>query len=99
MSTDRSELKRAVHVLLNDVVEQCFQNMMHYPQHSGDLNRIIKDATDEINYLTMKIDAHNFGSDSPELKDHFRSISKDTHKKSLHLMGKLQSLQNKQQSV
>ncbi|MGB0424084.1 MAG: hypothetical protein ACPGED_07175 [Flavobacteriales bacterium] len=98
MTTNRSELKRAVHVLLNDVVEQCFQNMIHYPQHSSELNRIIKDATDEINYLTLKIDAHDFPNDSPELKDHFKTISKDTHKKSLRLLGSLQNLQSKQKT-
>ena len=99
MPTNRSELKRAVHVLLNDVVEQCFQNMIHYPEHSSELNRIIKDATHEINYLSLKIDAHDFKIDSPELKDHYKVISRDTHKKSLHLLGKLQSLQSKQSNV
>lgn len=99
MPADRSELKRAVHSMLNDVVEQCFQQMIHYPQQAQDLNRIIKDATEEINYQVLKIDAHDHKPNSAELDVLYRAISKDTHKKSLRLLGQLQSLQKTQRSA
>ncbi|MCB0760181.1 MAG: hypothetical protein KDC12_01570 [Flavobacteriales bacterium] len=93
MSTNRVQLKSAVHTLLNDVVEQCFRHLIHHPQSSDELNRIIKDATDEINYLMLKIDAHNHRQGTPDLDKHYESISKDLHKKSLLLMGRLQKVQ------
>ncbi|MFT4678309.1 MAG: hypothetical protein ACI84C_001889 [Flavobacteriales bacterium] len=93
MPTDRVQLKSAVHTLLNDVIEQCFRHLIHYPQRGDDLNRLIKETTDEINYLTIKIDAHNHRKGTPDLDKHYDQLSRDLHKKSLHLMGKLQKIQ------
>lgn len=96
MPANKPELKRAVHTILNDVVEQCFKHLIHYPQKSDALNKIIKEATDEINYLIIKIDAHNFKKGSPELDNHYNVISKDLHKKSLHLLARLQQVQREE---
>lgn len=83
--------------MLNDVVEQCFQHMIHHPQRTKDLNQIIKDATEEINHQVLKIDAHDHEPNSSELDLLYRKITKDTHKKSIRLLGQLQSLQKTQQ--
>lgn len=93
MATNGAELKRAVHTIMNDVVEQCFKHLIHNPQTSDELNVIIKDATDEINYQLIKIDAHSYRDESNELEGHYRSISKDVQKKSLHLLSRLQKIQ------
>jgi hypothetical protein len=93
MNTQRAELKRAVHTILNDVVEQCFRHLIHYPQNGDELNKVIKDATDEINYLLIKIDAHNFKNGSQNLKQHYQDISKDLHRKSLMMLSRLQRIQ------
>lgn len=98
MPSNRAELKRAVHTILNDVIEQCFRHLIHHPQNSDQLNRIIKDATDEINYLLLKIDAHAFKAGSPELENHYNGISKDLHSKSLRLLSRLQKVQRGQQT-
>jgi hypothetical protein len=96
MPANKPELKRAVHTILNDVIEQCFKHLIHYPQKSDSLNRIIKEATDEINYLIIKIDAHNHRKGGPELENHFNMISKDLHKKSLVLLARLQQVQREE---
>ena len=93
MSTNRNELKRAVHSIMNDVVEQCFYHLVHHPHLSEPLNRIIKDASDEINYQVIKIDAHGYTLGSSELEDHYRRISRDLHRKSLELLSELQKIQ------
>jgi hypothetical protein len=93
MSTIRVQLKSAVHTLLNDVIEQCFRHLIHYPQSSDELNKLIKEATDEINYMTIKIDAHNHRGGTPDLDKHYDQLSRDLHKKSLQLLGKLQKIQ------
>jgi S-adenosylmethionine/arginine decarboxylase-like enzyme len=75
MAQERSELKRAVHTMLNDVVEQCFRHLIHYPQHSDELNKIIKDTSDEINYQVLKIDAHSHAEGSDQLNHYYRDIN------------------------
>lgn len=93
MPTERAELKRAIHTILNDVIEQCFKHLIHHPQNSDELNKIIKESTDEINYLVIKVDAHNMKKGSQELEDLYQGISKDLHKKSLILLSRLQKIQ------
>jgi response regulator of citrate/malate metabolism len=92
MTTSREELLMAVHSILNDVVEQGFHHLVSHPQESDELNRVIQEATDELNYQILKIDAHNFTSDSNELKEHFLHISKATQRKSLELLSRIQRL-------
>lgn len=93
MPIDRPELKRAIHTILNDVIEQCFKHLIHHPQNSDELNKIIKDSTDEINYLVIKVDAHSLAKGSPELETYYQLISTDLHKKSLYLLSRLQKVQ------
>ncbi len=93
MPTNRTELKKAVHTILSDIIEQCFRHLINFPQQSDALNIVIKDATNELNYLTLKIDAHNYEKGTELLQDHYRSISKDLHKKSLRMLGRLQKIQ------
>jgi len=92
MATSREELKHAVHSLLNDVIEQGFHYLIHNPQQSDALNRIIKDATDELGYLNVKIDAHSFKPNSPFLQSHYENISKDAQRKSLDLLSMIQKI-------
>ncbi|MEO0404638.1 MAG: hypothetical protein AAF193_07180 [Bacteroidota bacterium] len=99
MSTRHNDLKKAVHSMLNDVVEQCFQRMIHHPEDASDLNGIIKDATDEINYQVLKLEANQSVNDPVKLDEIHRVVSKDTHKKSMELLRKLQHLQKSQKSA
>lgn len=93
MKTDHNELKRVVHVLMNDVVEQCFEHMVHHPHQSDELNAIIRDASKEINYLCLKVDAHDHRPGSNEAENHYRSINHDAQRKSLELLARLQRVQ------
>lgn len=93
MSANRSQLKQAVHSMLNDVVEQCFHHLIHHPHQTSKINAIIRDATDEINYQLVRIDAHEFQEESTELREHYQCISKDVHKKSIRLLSELQNVQ------
>ncbi|MFM1931780.1 MAG: hypothetical protein RL226_1083 [Bacteroidota bacterium] len=92
MSETGNQLKQAVHSILNDVVEQCFTHLIHHPQDSDELNRIIRDASDEMNYQIIKIDAHSHRNGSNELEQHYRAISKDLQRRSLELLSRLQEV-------
>jgi hypothetical protein len=93
MGANRNELRYAIQEILNDVIEQGFHHLVNHPQESDELNRIIKDATDELNCQLLKIDSHSFPPGSKELNQHFETISKDTQRKSLELLGQLQQVQ------
>lgn len=92
MPFDRQDLKRTVHAIMNDVVEQCFQHLIHHPDHAPAINKIIREASDEISYQSIKIDAHKFKSRSKELDEHYSAIGRDVHKKSLEMLSRLQKI-------
>jgi hypothetical protein len=91
--TNRDELKYAVQEILNDVIEQGFHHLVHHPQRSDALNKIIKDASEELNYQLLKIDTHGYPQNSEELQQHYLNISKETQRKSLELLSALQHIQ------
>ena len=91
----KSELQTAVRNILDDVIEQSFRHLIDYPQTSDELNHIIREATEEFNYLYLKIDAHEYHPKSAALENHYTQISRDLQKKSLHLLSRLQRIQLK----
>ena len=90
---EREEVRKAVNTMLNDVIEQAFHYLVHQPQQTDEVNRIIKESSDEMNYQLLKVDAHNFLPDSSDLQEHFNAINKDVHRKSLELLSRLQHMQ------
>jgi hypothetical protein len=96
MVNSREALRNIVQELMNDVIEQGFHHLIHHPQESDELNRIIKDATDEMNYQLLKIDSHNHKPESEDLQKHYASISHDAQRKSLDLLSRLQRIQIQQ---
>lgn len=92
MATTREELKDAVQQMLNDVIEQGFHHLVYHPQQSNELNNIIHDATNELNYQLLKVDSHSFHPESPEIENHYNHISKDTQRTSLDLLSRLQKI-------
>jgi len=88
----REELKSAVQEMLNDVIEQGFHHLVYHPQQSNELNQIIHDATNELNYQLLKVDSHDYKPETPELHNHYNSISRDTQRTSLDLLSRLQKV-------
>ena len=98
MSTNQTHLKKAIYNMFNDIIEQSFRQMIHFPEEGDVLNGIIKDATDELNYLVMKLDSHNFEPNSQSLQKHYNEISRDLNRSSLELLGRLQKIQRQAQA-
>jgi arsenate reductase-like glutaredoxin family protein len=93
MVSSRDSLRVVVQELMNDVIEQGFHHLINHPQESDELNRIIKDATEELNYQLLKVDSHNYKHGSEDLQKHYEMISHDTQRKSLDLLSRLQKIQ------
>lgn len=95
----RTELKSAISTLLGDVTEQCFHHLIHHPQQTMELNEIIRDCAKETNYLLLKVDAHGHPANSEGALAHYKIVSRDLHKKSLHLMSRLQNVKRVKSNV
>jgi arsenate reductase-like glutaredoxin family protein len=95
MATNREQIRYAVQEILNDVIEQGFHHLVNHPQQSDELNRIIKDASEELNYQLLRIDSHSYRNGTMEIEMHYQTISKDTQRKSLMLLSELQRLQQR----
>ncbi|HEY8403759.1 MAG TPA: hypothetical protein VIK71_04030 [Flavobacteriales bacterium] len=92
MATTREEIRQAIHDLLNDVIEQGFHHLVNHPQQSIELNEIISEATQELNYQLLKVDSHDFPEDSEAIYEHYQNISRDTQRSSLQLLSRLQKV-------
>lgn len=90
MNITRDALRQVIQELMNDVIEQGFHHLINHPQQSDELNRIIKDATEEMNYQLLKVDSHSLPPDSEALSKHYDIICQDTQNRSLELLARLQ---------
>ncbi len=90
---NRDSARRVVQELLNDVIEQGFHHLLRHPQQGDGLNLIIKEATDELNQQLGKMDHGVSGSDAVSQAKHYRSVIEETENKSLHLLSRLQKIQ------
>jgi hypothetical protein len=97
MSNSLAPVRRAVHVLLNDVVLAGFQLTLDLPEFESEARSIIREATSEIESLCARldvVDAHQIpGISLPvEWKSELRLVSERAQARSLELLGQLQSI-------
>jgi len=96
MNTKIESLKRAVHSMLNDVVERAYKHMINYPQENDALNRLASNANETMHELLDKIDSQNINTLEPnQLNKNLHLISKELNSKSLEYLSQLQDLQRK----
>lgn len=99
MPQQHAPVRRAVHVLLNDVVLAGFQLMLDLPEFEAEAQSIIREATAAIELFCGRldvVDSHQVEGESltPEWKAELRSISRDAQARSLELLGHLQALRS-----
>lgn len=97
MSNRPAPVRRAVHVLLNDVVLAGFQLSLDLPEFESEARSIIREATAVIEALCGRLDVVDAkqveGEPLPvELKAELRAISQGAQDQSLELLGQLQAL-------
>ncbi len=97
MPSTPAPVRRAVHVLLNDVVLAGFQLSLDLPEFEAEANSIIREATASIESLCAEldvVDAHQIPGVplAPEWKSELRRISEVAQARSLELLGQLQAI-------
>lgn len=88
----KDHLKKSVYIMMNDIIEQCFKKMIHFPEEGEKLNKIISEATKNLNELTNKLDENHHSSNSPEGKIFYDEVASELRHKSLTLQRQLQNL-------
>lgn len=99
MPNQPAPVRRAVHVLLNDVVLAGFQLSLDLPEYESEARSIIREATSAIEALCNRldvVDAQQVEGQAlpPELKEELRAISRSAQEQSLVLLGQLQALRS-----
>lgn len=97
MATSLAPVRRAVHVLLNDVVLAGFQLSLDLPEFESEARSIIREATACIDALCARLDAVDAQQLpglplAPEWKLELRRVSDDAQARSLELLGQIQAL-------
>lgn len=92
MPTNKTHLKKAAYTLFNDVIEQSFRQLINFPEEGDRLNKIIQKASDELNFMTAKIDRSDEDYPAMQLKSRYDQISSELNEKSMVLMKELHAL-------
>ena len=91
----RTEVRHVVHSLMNEVIEQGFQHLVHHPQQSDELNKLVIQASEELQQQLTEIDNHPYQEESNAAKVHFRTIAAKAEQRSLELLAWLQRIQRR----
>jgi hypothetical protein len=89
---NRRQLKRDIHSLLNDVIDECYMVMIENPDvQDAQIEPIIDQAADMMNDLIMRA---NMGDKlkGKEVKKHYNAIRNDLGTKNLEFAEKLGKL-------
>lgn len=95
MNTRKESLTKAVHTMLNDVIERAYKHMVNYPQENDALNRLAHQANEAMHELLDKIETLDPGLPPAKLKEFSHSISQELDSRSLEFLSRLQELQRK----
>ena len=99
MPHNPDDIRRAVHSLLNNVVEQSFMFMLEHPEYESEAQSIIGEASQTIRELVQQINAIKTPqADAPRLilaeyNQRLSRISDTAQARSLLYLGMLQGLQ------
>lgn len=92
MENSRDYTRSVVQQFMNEVIEQGFHELVSRPHESTRLNILIQSATNRLGELLHRIDHHDFSEGSPELHAHWLSITAESERESLDLLGEIQRI-------
>lgn len=90
---NRRQLKKDIHSLLNDVIEEAYMVMMENPEvEDAKLENIIDQAADTMNDLLSRANSGDKLSERKKVKEHYSSIRNELGTKNLEFADKLGKL-------
>ncbi|HHZ82031.1 MAG TPA: hypothetical protein EYN28_06375 [Flavobacteriales bacterium] len=89
-------VRRAIHSMLNDVVEQSFAHVLAYPVDDESAHRLIKKANKSLKRIVLQAKQDNLIQDENLKQAALRNCVKQAQRTSLELLSELQVLRRNQ---
>ena len=87
--TSRRMLKKKINVIVNNIIEECYNVQINDKEKDVATNKIIDETVLFFDDLLTRVHAAKEISDDGELKKHYDAINSDLEKTSLTLINKL----------
>jgi hypothetical protein len=92
MDKSREATRNVVQELMNEVIEQGFHELVNRPQESSRLNELLQSAGKSLGEQLYRIDHHEFEPGSPELHQHWESITNESQHVSFEFLRQIQQI-------
>ena len=92
MDKSREATRNVVQELMNEVIEQGFHELVNRPQESSRLNELLQSAGNSLGEQLYRIDNHEFTAGSPELHQHWESITNESQRVSFEFLREIQQI-------
>lgn len=96
MSFHFENVRKAIHAMLNDVVEQGFKHSLEFPNDSKTAQKIIENANTSLTDIINSARKDNMMSNVEIKQEAFRRTIKQAEKTSLQLLSELQLMRRSQ---
>lgn len=90
--TSRRMLKKKINVVVNNIIEECYNVQINDKEKDVATNKIIDETVLFFDDLLTRVHAAKTISDDVELKKHYEAINSDLEKTSLVLINKLNKI-------
>ena len=89
---NRRWLKRKLNVVVNNIVEECYNVQIYNQSKENETNKIIDEAVEMFDNLLDRIHSVNRHGDKTEKKKEYASINSDLEKSGLILLDKIEKV-------
>jgi len=96
MSFQFENIRKAIHAMLNDVVEQGFKHSLEFPNDSESAHKIIENANTSLTDIINLARKDNLMSNAELKQEAFRHTIQKAEKTSLHLLSEIQLMRRRQ---
>lgn len=96
MSFHFDNVRKAIHAMLNDVVEQGFKHSLEFPNDSESAHKIIENANTSLTDIINLARKDNLMSNADIKQEAFRHTIQQAEKTSLKLLSEIQLMRKRQ---
>jgi hypothetical protein len=96
MSLHFENIRKAIHAMLNDVVEQGFKHSLEFPNDSERAHKIIENANTSLTNIVNLARKDNLIPNADIKQEAFRHTIKHAEKTSLQLLSEIQLMRRRQ---
>lgn len=99
MSFHFENIRKAIHAMLNDVVEQGFKHSLEFPNDSERAHKVIENANTSLTDIINLARKDNLMSNNAIKQEAFRRTIQQAEKTSLQLLSEIQLMRRRQMMI